>query len=207
MLTHPTAAVVSAACCLQGNRLSGTTATCASSQPHLLQLRLLLTFLLPPLLPPATHLSTTGIAENSHLRKSNYFYYNCITGHFLRDNCPSYLREAEFSRLHGGLINRLTIASGFFLDELRARKFTKVRAAAVTCVCYLWFVTCYIEHGGLINRLTIASGFFLDELRARKFTKVCCCSCHLCLLSLVCNLLHRAWGPHQQADHSQRLLP
>ncbi|KAF6256794.1 hypothetical protein COO60DRAFT_1656840 [Scenedesmus sp. NREL 46B-D3] len=67
-----------------------------------------------------------GIAENSHLRKSNYFYYNCITGHFLRDNCPSYLRETEFSRLHGGLINRLTIASGFFLDELRARKYTKV---------------------------------------------------------------------------------
>ncbi|WIA39165.1 hypothetical protein OEZ86_005292 [Tetradesmus obliquus] len=92
-----------------------------------------------------------GIAENSHLRKSNYFYYNCITGHFLRDNCPSYLRQAEFAKLQGGLINRLTIASGFFLDELRARKYTK---------------------GGLINGLTIASGFFLDELRARKYTKV-----------------------------------
>eukprot|EP00879_Flechtneria_rotunda_P011867 GHRR01012396.1.p1 GENE.GHRR01012396.1~~GHRR01012396.1.p1 ORF type:complete len:672 (+),score=176.99 GHRR01012396.1:1113-3128(+) len=67
-----------------------------------------------------------GIAENSHLRKSNYFYYNCITGHFLRDNCPSYLREENHDRLQGGLINRLTIATGFFLDELRARKYTKV---------------------------------------------------------------------------------
>jgi betaine lipid synthase len=85
------------------------------------------------LLPPAKTLCCLllGIAENSHLRKSNYFYYNCITGHFLRDNCPSYLREAEFSRLHGGLINRLTIASGFFLDELRARKYTKVGV-----ICY-----------------------------------------------------------------------
>jgi hypothetical protein len=69
----------------------------------------------------------TGIAENSHLRKSNYFYYNCITGHFLRDNCPSYLREENFMRLQDGLIDNLTIASGFFLDELRARKYTKVR--------------------------------------------------------------------------------
>lgn len=40
-----------------------------------------------------------GIAEHSHIRKSNYFYYNCITGHFLRDNCPSYLREDNFARL------------------------------------------------------------------------------------------------------------
>jgi len=72
-------------------------------------------------------LSPTGIAENSHLRKQNYFYYNCITGHFLRDNCPSYLREENFNRLKDGLINRLTISSGFFLDELRARKYSKVR--------------------------------------------------------------------------------
>jgi betaine lipid synthase len=67
-----------------------------------------------------------GIAENSHLRKSNYFYYNCVTGHFLRDNCPSYLVEDSYNRLHNGLINQLTISTGFFLDELRARKYTKV---------------------------------------------------------------------------------
>lgn len=30
------------------------------------------------------------------------------------------------ARHQGGLINHLTIASGFFLDELRARKYTKV---------------------------------------------------------------------------------
>lgn len=33
-----------------------------------------------------------GVAENSHVRKDNYFYYNCLTGHFLRDNCPTYLQ-------------------------------------------------------------------------------------------------------------------
>jgi betaine lipid synthase len=49
-----------------------------------------------------------------------------MTGHFLRDNCPSYLREENFNRLKDGLINRLTISTGFFLDELRARKYTKV---------------------------------------------------------------------------------
>lgn len=74
-----------------------------------------------------------GIAENSHLRKSNYFYYNCITGHFLRDNCPSYLREENYNRLHNGVINNLTISTGFFLEELRARKYTKVRTLCKCC--------------------------------------------------------------------------
>lgn len=32
-----------------------------------------------------------GVAECSHLRTSNYFYYNCLTGRFLKDNCPAYL--------------------------------------------------------------------------------------------------------------------
>lgn len=76
--------------------------------------------------PAAAAAIHAGIAENSHLRKQNYFYYNCITGHFLRDNCPSYLREDNFNRLKEGLINRLTISTGFFLDELRARKYSKV---------------------------------------------------------------------------------
>jgi hypothetical protein len=75
--------------------------------------------------------SCAGIAENSHLRKQNYFYYNCITGHFLRDNCPSYLREENFNRLKDGLLNRLTISTGFFLEELRARKYSKVRGLGV----------------------------------------------------------------------------
>ena len=67
-----------------------------------------------------------GVAESSHLRKSNYFYYNCLTGKFLRDNCPSYLREANFNKLKAGVIDRLTVATGTFLDELKARKYTKV---------------------------------------------------------------------------------
>ncbi len=68
----------------------------------------------------------SGVAENSHLRKSNYFYYNCLTGKFLRDNCPSYLREANFTKLKAGPIDRLNICTGTFLDELKARKYTKV---------------------------------------------------------------------------------
>lgn len=80
-----------------------------------------------------THCShPAGIAENSHLRKQNYFYYNCITGRFLRDNCPSYLREENFNRLKDGLLNRLTISTGFFLEELRARKYSKVGACKVS---------------------------------------------------------------------------
>eukprot|EP00195_Chlamydomonas_chlamydogama_P005703 CAMPEP_0202899678 /NCGR_PEP_ID=MMETSP1392-20130828/7850_1 /ASSEMBLY_ACC=CAM_ASM_000868 /TAXON_ID=225041 /ORGANISM="Chlamydomonas chlamydogama, Strain SAG 11-48b" /LENGTH=653 /DNA_ID=CAMNT_0049585927 /DNA_START=166 /DNA_END=2127 /DNA_ORIENTATION=- len=67
-----------------------------------------------------------GVAENSHLRKQNYFYYNCMTGKFLRDNCPAYLREANFAKLKAGDIDKLTVATGTFLDELRARKYTKV---------------------------------------------------------------------------------
>ena len=69
-----------------------------------------------------------GVAECSHLRKANYFYYNCLTGKFLRDNCPSYLREEGFNKLKAGVIDRLTVATGTFLDELKARKYTKVGA-------------------------------------------------------------------------------
>lgn len=39
-----------------------------------------------------------GVAESSHVRKDNYFYYNCLTGHFLRDNCPTYLQVRAFGR-------------------------------------------------------------------------------------------------------------
>jgi hypothetical protein len=67
-----------------------------------------------------------GIAENSHLRKSNYFYYNCLTGKFTRDNCPSYLTESGFRQLKAGTIDRLTVATGTFMSELKARIYTKV---------------------------------------------------------------------------------
>jgi betaine lipid synthase len=70
------------------------------------------------------------VAENTHLRGENYFYYNCLTGHFLRDNCPAYLTPEGFARLQApGGIDRLTISSGFFMDELRARTYSKVRLA------------------------------------------------------------------------------
>jgi betaine lipid synthase len=69
------------------------------------------------------------VAENSHLRKANYFYYNCLTGKFLRDNCPNYLREASFAKLKAGAIEGLTVATGTFLGELNARIYTKVSLA------------------------------------------------------------------------------
>jgi hypothetical protein len=76
------------------------------------------------------------VGEHSHLRKSNYFYYNCLTGKFPRDNCPSYLRKDNFAALQSGLIERLTISTRFFLDELRARKFTRVGGlVAVHALC------------------------------------------------------------------------
>ncbi len=64
------------------------------------------------------------------MRRSNYFYYNCLTGRFLRDNCPSYLKEANFNQLKAGVIDRLSVVTGTFMGELTARKYTKVRAAA-----------------------------------------------------------------------------
>jgi betaine lipid synthase len=36
------------------------------------------------------------------------------------------LLQANADRLHQGLVNNLTVASGFFLEELRARKYSKV---------------------------------------------------------------------------------
>jgi Protein of unknown function (DUF3419) len=37
-----------------------------------------------------------GVAQHSHLRKDNYFYYNCLMGRFTRDNCPEYLKPDSF---------------------------------------------------------------------------------------------------------------
>jgi betaine lipid synthase len=68
-----------------------------------------------------------GVAESSSLRKDNYFYYNCLQGRFLRDNCPAFLREENATRLQREhLLDRLTVASGYFLDELEARLYDKV---------------------------------------------------------------------------------
>jgi len=69
-----------------------------------------------------------GVAEGSSLRRDNYFYYNCLQGRFLRDNCPAFLRRENAARLKSseGLLDRLTVASGYFLDELNARTYDKV---------------------------------------------------------------------------------
>eukprot|EP00884_Botryococcus_braunii_P001650 jgi/Botrbrau1/11486/Bobra.0360s0013.1 len=67
-----------------------------------------------------------GVAKNSHLRKDNYFYYNCALGKYSRDNCPSYLVEENFNRLKASLIDKLVIVTGTFVDQLKSRTYTKV---------------------------------------------------------------------------------
>jgi betaine lipid synthase len=67
-----------------------------------------------------------GVAQNSHLRKDNYFYYNCLMGRFARDNCPTYLKPESVKMLRDGGLKRLDIVTGTFLDALRSAKYTKV---------------------------------------------------------------------------------
>ena len=67
-----------------------------------------------------------GVAECSSIRRDNYFYYNCLQGRFLRDNCPSFLKAENAAKLKAGLVDGLTVASGYFLDELCARQYDKV---------------------------------------------------------------------------------
>uniref|UniRef100_A0A7S0URH5 Betaine lipid synthase n=1 Tax=Polytomella parva TaxID=51329 RepID=A0A7S0URH5_9CHLO len=67
-----------------------------------------------------------GVAENSCLRHHNYFYYNCLMGKFLPDNCPTYLTATGFQSLKAGKVDSLVVSTNFFLDELRSRIYTKV---------------------------------------------------------------------------------
>ena len=67
-----------------------------------------------------------GVAENSHLKKDNYFYYNCLMGRFTRENCPSYLKPDNFKALKEGGTQRLSVVTGTFLDALRSEPFSKV---------------------------------------------------------------------------------
>lgn len=70
--------------------------------------------------------SFDGVAQHSHLRKDNYFYYNCFMGRFSRTNCPAYLKPENCAALKAGGTARLEVFTGIFLDALRSRKFTKV---------------------------------------------------------------------------------
>ena len=50
----------------------------------------------------------------------NYFYHVYITGHYRRDCCPEYLKEAGFAALKAGLVDRIslhTITVTEFLDQ------------------------------------------------------------------------------------------
>lgn len=67
-----------------------------------------------------------GVAQSSHLRSDNYFYYNCCTGRFLKDCCPSYLTREGFNRLKSGRLESLHIVSAYFKEQLQARMYSKV---------------------------------------------------------------------------------
>jgi betaine lipid synthase len=67
-----------------------------------------------------------GVAQNCLISKDNYFYYNCLTGSFAKDNCPDYLTKEGFEKLKAGAVDSLFIVNDFFLPTLKARKYTKV---------------------------------------------------------------------------------
>ncbi|WPT16758.1 hypothetical protein PSENEW3_00004766 [Picochlorum sp. SENEW3] len=67
-----------------------------------------------------------GVAQNCLISKDNYFYYNCLTGSFAKDNCPDYLTKEGFDKLKAGAVDSLFIVNDFFLPTLKARKYTKV---------------------------------------------------------------------------------
>lgn len=84
-----------------------------------------------------------GAARSSHLRKDNYFYYNCCTARFARDNCPSYLVKENFTALKNGLIDNLSIVTGTFMDALTSRTYTKVGS----------WCSCWPKHGFMWSSL------------------------------------------------------
>ena len=53
-------------------------------------------------------------------------------GRFPRDNCPSYLQPQHFAALKAGGLDRLEIHTSTFMEQLEARKFSKVRPE---CFC------------------------------------------------------------------------
>lgn len=67
-----------------------------------------------------------GVINSSHLKGDNYFYYNCLSGKFSRENCPDYLRRESFNKLKAGAVDNLHVVNSFYLPTLRARKYTKV---------------------------------------------------------------------------------
>ncbi|CAI5999109.1 unnamed protein product [Closterium sp. NIES-64] len=69
-----------------------------------------------------------SVAETTSLRDSNYFYRCCLTGQFSRNCCPRFLQEPCFNKLKTELAARdcMLISTSFFVEELRARMYTKV---------------------------------------------------------------------------------
>ena len=73
-----------------------------------------------------------GVARYSHVKNENYFYYNCLKGHYTKSNCPAYLREHNFKKLKSTAIDRLHVLNGKFNDELAVRKYSKVCSCIMT---------------------------------------------------------------------------
>jgi len=68
-----------------------------------------------------------GVIKGSLIARDNYFYYNCLTGHFSHQSCPDYLKEENFRKLKDDkAIDTLHIVDDFFLPTLKKRTYTKI---------------------------------------------------------------------------------
>ena len=57
-------------------------------------------------------------------------------GRFPRDNCPTYLQPQHFAVLKAGAIDRLEIHTSTFMEQLDARKYSKVgNTREFGCAC------------------------------------------------------------------------
>jgi len=67
-----------------------------------------------------------GILNNSHIKTENYFYYNIFRGMYSKINCPAYLKLNNYLKLRDGRLQKLTISTNTFIDELKSREYSKV---------------------------------------------------------------------------------
>lgn len=68
-----------------------------------------------------------GLVEESHLKRHNYFYYNCLTGSFTQENCPNYLRKTNFDFLReNNKIGNIEVRTQMMQDAIKSQKYNKV---------------------------------------------------------------------------------
>lgn len=71
--------------------------------------------------------SLNSVMENSHISGENYFYYNIFNGKYHIRNCPQYLKKESVLRFKKeNLLERLTISTDYFIEELKKQTYDKV---------------------------------------------------------------------------------